>query len=207
MNSLPIANIAEVKDASDIVANAATAMAIVIGAGWAYWRFLRERTRWPRAALTLEFDPYRLDDSTNLLGVKLLVTNEGRGLMRITELRFDLYQVRPLEQEMRAKISADCAHLEKRIEAEWPSLQQRVRTWEKGERPELEPEERDEFRVDFFVDRSVETVFLYAYLENVKKRKFRRRVLGWTVTAYRDMTEPPKRGRLAALVSGRTGAS
>lgn len=207
MNSLPIANIAEVKDASDIVANAATAMAIVIGAGWAYWRFLRERTRWPRAALTLEFDPYRLDDSTNLLGVKLLVTNEGRGLMRITELRFDLYQVRPLEQEMRAKISADCAHLEKRIEAEWPSLQQRVRTWEKGERPELEPEECDEFRVDFFVDRSVETVFLYAYLENVKKRKFRRRVLGWTVTAYRDMTEPPKRGRLAALVSGRTGAS
>jgi hypothetical protein len=198
----PLANLEDVKVVSDVVSNAVTALAIVIGAAWAYWRFLRERTRWPRAALSLQFTESRLDSSVTLLAVKLIVTNEGRGLMRLTDLRIDLYRVRPLDSEMRARIAGGCAHSNSGTDVDWPRIEQRSRKWEKQERPELEPGESDEYCCDFFLDPAEETVFLYAYLRNKKKGKFRRRELGWPVTAIHDLEHPPKRGRVVSMLLG-----
>lgn len=88
MTAPPLANLEDVKVVSDVVSNAATALAIVIGASWAYWRFLRERTHWPRATVSVQFTESHLDSSMTLLAVKLIVVNEGRGLMRLTDLRW-----------------------------------------------------------------------------------------------------------------------
>jgi hypothetical protein len=198
----PLASLEDAEAVSSIASNVITALAIVIGATWAYWNFLRERTRWPRAALSLQFIESHLDSSSNLLAVKLIVTNEGRGLMRLTDLRFDLYRVRPLEPSMRERITAGCAHGESGTDADWPLIEQRCRNWEKRERPELEPGERDEYCCDFFLGPAEQTVFLYAYLRNERKGKFRHRELGWPVTAVYDLKNSPKRGRLASILSG-----
>jgi hypothetical protein len=201
--SLPAANLQNLKDASDILTNVATAGAIVVGAAWAYWRFLRERTRWPRAALALEFTERRLNDSTVLLAVKLRLTNQGRGLMKLTDLRFDLYRVRPLNRDMRGKIDRSQQYNQSGLETAWPLIDQHTRSWQKKERPELEPGESDEFSADFFLDPSEQTVFLYTYLENVKKkRRFRRRKLGWPATAFLDLDQARSRRRLASLLPG-----
>jgi hypothetical protein len=186
-----------------VVSNVATAAAIFVGAIWAYWRFLRERTRWPRAALSLQLVERPLDPETTLLAVKLLVTNEGRGLMKLSELRFDLYRVRPLGEEMGAKISAGCAYVDDHLDAAWPLIEQQRRAWEKKDRPQLEPGESDEYCCDFFLDSAEETVFLYAYLDNVKRGKLRRRPIGWTLSAFHDLQKTPNRGRLASLLRRR----
>lgn len=198
----PFASLEDVKTASDVVSNTVTALAVVIGATWAYWRFLRERTRWPRAALSLQFTETCLDGSTTLLAVKLIVVNEGRGLMRLTDLRFDLYRIRPLDPEMHARITAGCAHSDSGVDADWPLIENRARKWERQERPELEPGESDEYCCDFFLDPEERTVLLYTYLRNKRKGKLRRRELGWPVTAIYDLEHSPKRGRLASLFPG-----
>ncbi|HKI67417.1 MAG TPA: hypothetical protein VJ989_09140 [Solirubrobacterales bacterium] len=184
----PLADLEDIRVVSDLVSSALTALAIVVGAIWAYWRFLRERTRWPRATLSLQFTERPLDSSTILLAGKLTVTNEGRGLMRLTDLRFDLHRIRPLDAEMQAKITAGCAHGSSGIDADWPLIEQRPRKWEKPERPELEPGESDEYDCDFFLDPAEETVFLYAYLRNEKKGKVRHRELGWQATAIYELS-------------------
>jgi hypothetical protein len=196
------ATLDDLKNASDVLANAATVVAILIGAGWAYWRFLRERTRWPRAALALEFTERRLDDATVFLAVKLHVTNEGRGLMRLTELRWDLHRVLPLDAVMRGKLHDGGVYHQSGVEADWPLIDQRTRSWSNDERPELEPGESDEYCCDFFVSASEQTVFLYAYLENEKKKRGNRK-LGWTATAFRDMAQQPSSwGGLTSLLPG-----
>jgi hypothetical protein len=196
------ATLEDFKNASDVLANVATAAAILIGAAWAYWRFLRERTRWPRAALSLEFTERHLSSATALLAVKLHVTNEGRGLMRLTELRFDLHRVLPLDALMRGKLDRKDAYNQSGMEADWPLINQRIRSWTTDERPELEPGESDEYSCDFLVSTSDHTVFLYAYLENEKKKRGNC-TLGWTATAYRDLAQrSSNRGRLTSLLSG-----
>jgi hypothetical protein len=132
-----------------------------------------------------------------LLAAKLHINNEGRGLMKLTELRFDLYRVRPLDEEMRSKIDAGDLYSGKRIDADWPAIDQRIRCWSK-DLPELEPGEGDEFCCDFFLRSPEETVFLYAYVENVKKKRGRRK-LGWSVTAFHDFEPMSGQSRLASL--------
>lgn len=200
--SLLRATLEGVRDASEVLANVTTAAAILIGAVWAYWRFFRERTRWPRAALSLELTERCLDDSTVLLAVKLHVTNEGSGLMKLTELRFDLHRVRPLDLEVRSRIAAGSVRRSGSLEADWPHLDSHTCAWKKSKRPELEPGESDEFCCDFFLAPDERTVFLYAYLDNVRKGTFRRRKLGWTVTAIHDLEKASKRGRLVSLFTG-----
>lgn len=183
----PLANLEDFKSVSDLASNAITALAVVFGGVWAYWRFLRERTRWPRAALSLQFIERCLDDSTTLLETKLIVTNEGRGLMRVTDLRFHLHRVNPLDPKMQAKIVAGCAYNDSGIEADWPLIEQRLREWKRGECPELEPGESDEYFCDFFLSPAEDTVFLYVYLGNERKGRFRHRELGWQITAIHDL--------------------
>lgn len=182
-----LANLEDLKSVSDLVSNAITTLAVVFGGAWAYWRFLRERTRWPRAALSLQFTERRLDDSTTLLEAKLIVTNEGRGLMRVTDLRFYLHRIDPLDSKMQAKIAAGCAYNDSGIEADWPLIEQRLREWKKRECPELEPGESDEYICDFFLPPTEKTVFLYVYLGNERKGRFRHHELGWQVTAIHDL--------------------
>jgi hypothetical protein len=170
---------------SDIGANAVTAAALIAGGVWAYWRFVRERTRWPRADVELVFTQHRLDDEFTLLNVGIRIKNAGRGLMQLTRLRVNLYRIRPLDTEMPKKIRAGDQYEKNGAEAMWPEIKQLERTWP-GQKAELEPEENDKFDFDFFVDPSTEAVLAYAFVENVKKRHGRRS-LGWFATAFHDM--------------------
>jgi hypothetical protein len=181
----PIASIEDVKNVSDVIGNAVTAFAVIIGGVWAYLAFIRERTLWPRAELDLALDEHQLDSNTVLLSARLKVHNGGRGLMKLDQLRMDLHQVKPLGDEMRRKIDSGMHFNSSGVEAAWPLIDQHVRTWE-DDKPEIEPGEADEFCLDFFIDPSIETIFVYAYLENVRKRRRRRR-LGWPLTRIHDL--------------------
>jgi hypothetical protein len=171
--------------ASDVVSNAATVAAICVGGTWAYWRFIRERTRWPRTEVELMVTHRQLDALTVVLHAKAKVRNSGRGLMKLRQLRVDLQRVRPLGREMSASIKAGTPFNKTGVEAAWPLIEQHVRNWE-DDKPELEPGESDEFGVDFFIAPSDEVVFVYCYLENVKKRHGTKE-LGWSVSGFYDL--------------------
>lgn len=182
---------------SEIFSNAITGAAVIVGAIWAYWRFVRERTRWPRAEVDIYFTQRSLGESTILLNVKVKVKNDGRGLMELTKLRLDLHRVLPLGGEMRGKIERGKQFEPGSVEANWPLIGQLVRDWENGT-AELEPGETDEFGFDFFLGTEIETVFLYVYLDNVAKKRGNR-ALGWVVTELHDIEIEKPRGLWALL--------
>jgi hypothetical protein len=121
--------------------------------------------------------------------------------MEITNLRFDLRRVRPLDSRMRERIDTDKAFAENGADVDWPSIKNRELSWEKKKCPELEPNESDQFCCDFFLDPSVEVVFLYVYLDNDKKKRGKQ-ALGWGTTAFYDLKQRSSRGRFALLLRG-----
>jgi len=180
-----------VKLVSDVASNAVTILGVAIGGWWTYRTFIRERTRWPKASLELAMTHRELTPDQTLLHVKVKVHNAGRGLMTLTKLRVDVRQVLPLTDGS-AQALRDGSLFENRTwMADWPWREEDeyVRQWgprpEEPSEPKLEPGENDEFGNDFIVPSTLETVYVYAHLENEARRG--RDGLGWTVTSYYDL--------------------
>jgi hypothetical protein len=178
-------HIEDIENLSDVAKNVVTAAAVVVGGIWAYWRFVRERARWPRASVTLSFEERELDARVALLNILVDVSNEGKGLMEITNIRMDLHRVRPVEDKEKCRIAADNFHREDSTEADWPLIQHLVKSF--GEEPaELEPGETDTFSFDFFLEDPADTVQAYVFIDN-RKKKHGTHELGWTITALHDL--------------------
>ena len=176
-----------VKTISDTVANVVTAGAVIFGGFWAYWRFVRERNRWPRGTVELVISHRPIIEGKIALNVKAKIHNAGSGLMKIEQVRVDLYRVRPVNKQIEKLILSNKLVHKGALEARWPPIDQRNRIWTKNA-PELEPEENDEFSCDFFVSTADEVVYVYAYIKNVAKRTANHE-LGWTVTSFYDLSE------------------
>lgn len=180
----------EVKMVSDVASNVVTICAVLVGAVWAYWAFLRERTRWPKATVELILTHRELSAEHTLLHAKVKIHNAGRGLMKLTRIRVDISQVLPLSSKDQKKLAADCLKPKDVTLANWRFLDGARSLWgdqpESGpeQEPEIEPEENDEFGYDFIVPSTLETAYIYVYIENAKKRG---RKLGWSVTNYYDL--------------------
>lgn len=188
--SMVAGSLETVKTFSDVASNVFTVGAILVGAGWTYWAFLRERTRWPKATVELILTHRELSAEHTLLNAKVKIHNAGRGLMKLTRIRVDISQVLPLSGKDQKKLAADCLKPKNETRANWRFLDGARSLW--GDQPgaspepepEIEPEENDEFGYDFIVPSTLETVYLYVYIENAKKRG---RKLGWCVTNYYDL--------------------
>jgi len=180
-----IASLGDWNAVGDIASNFATALAVIGGGLWAYWRFARERTRWPLAEVELHFEERRLDEELIFLNVRVRVKNAGRGLMQLTRLRVDLRQVFPLDAETSRRISAEEQYGKNGVETRWPLIKKHERKWASG-KGELEPGETEEFRFDFFLGPTIEVVRVYAFLANVKKKRGTR-PLGWGQTEFHEI--------------------
>lgn len=182
------------KTISDLAANLVTVLAFVIGVVAAYWAFVRERALWPRAGLKLLITHRVLTPDLVLLHVKVLVENLGSLRIRAQYVRVDVSQVLPVDGKVEPNLlpAASKPEGEKLTEVEWPPLLGASETREAGGKgqpkvPEIEPGETDEFCFDLLVPRGLETVHVYAYLKNVKRR---RRDFGWEATEFYDVGDP-----------------
>jgi len=203
-----------VKQVSDVASSVATIVALVVGGIWAYWAFVRERTRWPKARLELVLTHRRLTEETTLLHVKAKIHNAGRGLMTLTRIRMDVYRVRPLTGAAERKLAGGCLKAKGETAADWPFLEQGEFLWggDSGRTPpEIEPGENDEFGSDFLLPSDLESVHVYVYVENAARKRVRRigrwndgkqrKPLGWCVTAYYDLMGPAGTGAASNAIS------
>jgi hypothetical protein len=188
------------KSVTDILASAVTAWAIAVGGFWAYWRFLRERTRWPRAELELVLAHRTLTADLTLLHATVKIHNSGLGLMKLSGIRVYVYQVLPLDEETTEKL-AHGTLIPKTGEADWSCVEKQTRQWPASKQPEVEPNERDEYGHDFLLAGSVETIFVYAYVENVAKKRGSHE-LGWQVTSFYDLATPSGERRVSNVAIG-----
>lgn len=173
-----------VKAWTEPAGDVAQVFAFASGGLWALQRYWREREKWPRADVGHVLAHRRLGDDT-LVRVTVRIENTGKVLLRLINVRTDVYRVLPLDEATRARLETgtlvDDAH-----EAQWTCLDSHERRWAAGE-VEIEPGESDEFGFDFFVPSDVTVVSVYSYVSNVSKRK---RSLGWGRTTLYDVGSP-----------------
>jgi hypothetical protein len=177
-----------VKLVSDVASNVVTIVVAVLGVVTAYLAFFAERKRWPKADLELVMSHRQLTNDKVLLHVKVKIRNVGRSLMKLSALRVDVRQVLPLLNATAELLESDglVAETDQGARAQWETIDTSHPKWAPdGDRaPEIEPQESDEPRFDFILPASLETVLIYVYVQNVKKRE---RKVGWTVTSLYDL--------------------
>jgi hypothetical protein len=167
---------------TNALANVAQIAALVVGAWWAYTRFIREREPFPKATVELVTSHRQLGDEHAFLRVVAKVNNVGTALLETEELRADVYQVLPLTAASRERLAGEDLVPGDSRDASWPCIGSHSGPLA----ARIEPGEWDEFGFDFVVSADAATVFIYTYIKNVTEKN---RDLGWTVTTLYDLAE------------------
>jgi hypothetical protein len=171
----------------EIVASCLTLIAIIVGAIWTYWLFVRTRQKYPSVTLTQRID-YRVIASDKVwLRVTITLQNTSKVLLSLVNARSWVQQVIPVDEETLTKILKGEEPLdEEGLEYLWPlAVDQKEKEWSKGSR-EIEPGESDQVHFDFLLGRDVETIIVYSYFRNAKKFG-RKKELGWQITNVYDL--------------------
>lgn len=80
-------------DLTDITTYAETT-ALLLGGAWAYWRFVRERDRYPRVTLTARVEQVAWHADRRLVRVSVDVRNDGSVRLIIPKMRYTLRTIR-----------------------------------------------------------------------------------------------------------------
>ncbi len=178
-------SLTELKDAMEALSAFFTVVAIVVGGTWTYLLFVRGRQKYPRATLEHNVMHKHINEHKVLLRVTLTVSNQSDVLLSLVSGFTRVQRMLPWPPEFLDAIEEGKDPVEAgETEVEWPLLQERFLTFAESGR-EIEPGEPDEFHFDFEINGSVETVLVYTYIKNEKKRG---RDIGWGLTTVYDLS-------------------
>jgi len=167
-----------------------TVVAILVGGIWSYLLFVRKRQKFPRANISHKITHKPIDDNKVLLHLDVGISNAGDVLISIISGIVRLHQIVPAPDELLSTIrSGNDPISEEKNEYDWPLIAEREPKWEKRNF-EIEPGETDHANFDFIIDNDIETIEIYTYLKN-KKKRFRE--IGWNLTTIYDL-RPQKKG-------------
>jgi hypothetical protein len=176
-----------IKKLLEIAASSLTLLAVIVGAFWTYWLFIRTRQRNPSANLAHQVEHRGLTDDRVWVRVSVTVQNVSKVLLTLVEATCWVQQVKPADEEILAEIAKAKEPLdEEGLEYKWPlAAGAKKKTWPNGDR-QIEPGESDQVHFDFNVGSEVETIIVYSYFENAKMRT-RKSELGWRMTSVHDL--------------------
>lgn len=175
------------KKVIEIVASCLTLIAIIVGATWTYWLFVRTRQKYPSVTLTQRVDYRVIAKDKVWLRVAITLQNTSKVLLSLVNARSWVQQVIPVDGDMLAKILKGEEPLgEEGLEYLWPlAVDKKEKEWSKGSH-EIEPGESDQVHFDFLLGPDVETIIVYSYFRNAKKFG-RKKELGWQITNVYDL--------------------
>ena len=157
--------------------------AIIVGGIWTWMLFVSKRQRYPRASITHSVEFKELDDGYSLVHVTVTVKNPGEVLLSLISHFTRLQIVVPPEAQLLADLRSGKTPVRAgETEYPWPMSDEYRSNWSHATR-EIEPGESQDVDVDFFVPNTVETVLVYSYFKNKKKKN---REIGWDCTTLHD---------------------
>ncbi|MGH2656211.1 MAG: hypothetical protein ACRDIZ_05870 [Actinomycetota bacterium] len=186
-------------DVADILANVAQVFAFIVGGLWILGRYRKERQHLPRASMTHKIAHYRLPTKDVLLRLNILLKNPGSVVLEIESAIIRIQRVMPLPQGIRQAIEKGDSLPEQQGQIKWPSEKRLNLTWGRGEF-EVEPGESDEVTREFILSGDLETVRVYSYFKNTRKKD---REIGWGLSTLYDVGA--KRGGAEKTVEDLSG--
>lgn len=172
------------KPVTEIIYNVLTSIALIVGGFWAYFLFIQNRQKFPRAAIKHQIMQKSLGNGKILLHVIIEVVNLGDVLVDLKSGKVRLLQVLPLDEDINKIIqSGEDPVSDGQSEISWPLMFSRK--FLSKERPcEIEPKECESFQCDFVINNYVQTVSIYSFFQNKTKKG---RELGWACTTIHDI--------------------
>src|SRR5882762_5229613 len=79
------------REDSEILTNVLTSIAILVGGGWTFWRFVLLRERFPKIEFNVDLNVVGVQDDKYIVEVIAVVENKGLVRQYLRELRFDLF--------------------------------------------------------------------------------------------------------------------
>ena len=170
--------------------NSLQAAAIVIAGAWTYMNFVHGRTNYPKLKGGFQITEIPVSPESSCIRVSLLIDNIGNSLLRIRDLTLRIQQISPPPvvngQVFEPKIKLG------EVEIAWPMIEEYTKA-RSDESREIEPGESDTLNFDFIIPNWIETIYVYAYIKNDRKRirinsltgsrvLFERRDIGWEFT-------------------------
>lgn len=169
---------------ASLAENAATVVAMLVGGWWTYRLFIKNRTAFPRASITISSAVLTELMQGKVLRAELVVKNEGDVLLPLRSLECRLLQIEPLAGSVSKRLDEggplvlDTDHT-----VHWPMIEKREWSYP-DKRAEIEPGESQTFCVDFLICPEVRRVEVFCYLPNLSKKS----KIGWTTTIFVDLT-------------------
>lgn len=186
-STTPMTGLVAWKDYVDIIKSGVETLAILLGGGWAVWRFWIRRERHPKADIRHDVECFQLSKGQYLVHVAIIVKNVGSVLMEPTLLIVRLLQVLPLDDEMQDRLVSGKALVRSDTRrGDWAGIGEHELKWPAHE-IRIEPGESHVFVFDFHVDCDIDAFQVYSYLQNPKATK---KDLGWEDTTMHKPTRP-----------------
>lgn len=190
------------KQVMDVVAPAASTLAILVGGWWTYNLFIKNRQSRPKAKISHLIYSERLNDQKMLLRIELKISNIGNVLLQIQSCKTWIQRVTPLYEDQ-LKLIQDGNSLvdEGKHEVDWVLIdgveiiykenkaavkKSDLKTVVENFVPQIEPGEEDFIYFDFIIDAKVQTILIYSYLRNPS---IRRRDFGWSLCTIYNISK------------------
>jgi hypothetical protein len=168
----------------EIIKNVLTSLAVIVGGIWTYILFVQKRQKYPRIEIKHQVTQKNLGNGKTLFHAIIEVDNIGDVFAKLEASEIRLLQVLPILAIIdKAVQCGEDPVKDGETEINWYQLG--VRKLISEERLcEIEPGEKDTFHCDFVINDDVQSVMIYSYFQNEKKRK---KELGWTCSTMHDI--------------------
>lgn len=180
--------ITNIETITNITQAIVTTIALIVAGFWTYLIFVRTRQRYPRVEITHDVFDIAILEEKRLLRVTIIVRNHGKVLLELVYGRVWIQQVVPFPDAFLSAVQRDQDPVVTGSDSPgeeygWPIIAERNLVWTQEHR-EVEPGETERIDCDLIVPKSSQTVVIYTYLKNWKKKRYgllgqRSREIGW----------------------------
>jgi len=186
----------EIKDLSAAVQSIIISIGVIFGGWWTYWIFYKNRQIYPRANISHEISHKTGIGDRIYLRVAVKISNDGNVVIRLNNCDIRIQQIKPVNDDINKSVKGHCQKKKREEfwdnEIKWPTIDRINGCWEK-EKIEIESGESDQFYFDFMLDSKIETILIYTYITNLKKKK--KTELGWSLSTMYDIKKEAEYGK------------
>ncbi|MCJ8321560.1 MAG: hypothetical protein MJK12_18135 [Colwellia sp.] len=184
------------KNIVDIIKSLVSIMAIIVGGVWTYYIFINDRLDKPHADVNIQLQCHNISEEKRLIYITSTIKNRGNSILKSRESILRLNQIIPLPADIKKKVDAGADIVWKgKLEPEWTKLAERKITWEKNGFL-IEPSESDQVQKEFVINRSVEALEVYFYLDNEENRHG-----GWGLSKFYVFNDPNSSNKAMQLTA------
>ncbi len=176
------------KDIAAIVQSSVTAVAIVAGGVFAYYKLQLFRDFEPHLSITHEISHRVISESYIHIGVTANLHSSSKVKVELRRAFFSIQVVSPLTDNKVENLYEEIFVKKSNKDIQWRTLYNIPREWIKNELI-IEPSESHQEISEFILSSDIEAIVIYTYFYNSKSSPSAQSAEGWSATTIYDIID------------------